>query len=107
VGECVTHLECVLDDATFYGPEALIIRRVVAVSIDDDFLVGAPAERYERLAPVFFLEEATYAGLSTIRRVSMGDALACDLSSLVRRGNVVIRRNPRNRWSLSLKYPKY
>ena len=60
VDECTAHLECVLDGFREYGDEVMIFGRVVAASVE---------ESYERLAPAFFLEDGTYAGLGApIRR---------------------------------------
>lgn len=60
VDECTAHLECTLDCFREYGDEVMIFGRVVAASAEDS---------YERLAPVFFLENGMYAGLGEPRRV--------------------------------------
>ena len=67
VEECPAHLECLLDDVKFYGDEVFIFGRVIAASLDAECLDAPVAERYERLAPVFFLEDATYAPLAGVQ----------------------------------------
>ncbi len=70
VGECPAHLECVLDDVKSYGDEVFLFGRVVAASMDEECLAAPLEQQYERLAPVFFLEGGTYAGLTRPRRQS-------------------------------------
>jgi flavin reductase (DIM6/NTAB) family NADH-FMN oxidoreductase RutF len=72
VHECTAHLECVLDDVKSYGDEVLVFGRVVAASIDDDCIDPPLAQQYERLAPTFFLEQGTYAGLGRPRQIDIG-----------------------------------
>ena len=69
VAECPAHLECRLDDLKRYGAEVVLFGRIVAASADEECLRGSIEERYERLSPVFFLEDGTYAGLGAARRV--------------------------------------
>lgn len=69
VAECRAHLECELDDVKRYGDEVLVFGRVVAASIDSECIDGPAEVRYERLRPVFFLENALYAPLGEVRRI--------------------------------------
>ena len=69
VDECPAHFECLFDDVKHYGDEVLIFGRVVAASMDDECIEAPLAEQYERLAPTFFLEAGTYAGLGPPRRI--------------------------------------
>ncbi len=69
VAECRAHLECTLEEVKAYGEEVLLFGRVVAASIDADSLEGAPDEQYDRLQPVFFLEDGVYAPLGHARRI--------------------------------------
>jgi flavin reductase (DIM6/NTAB) family NADH-FMN oxidoreductase RutF len=70
VAECPAHLECEVEDVKRWGDEVFVFGRVVAASMDEECLAGELAEQYERLAPVFFLEAGTYAGLTRPRRQS-------------------------------------
>lgn len=69
VEECPAHLECELDEVKLYGEEVLIFGRVVAASIDEECVDTSVARQYERLAPAFFLENGTYAGLGPVQRI--------------------------------------
>jgi flavin reductase (DIM6/NTAB) family NADH-FMN oxidoreductase RutF len=69
VDECPAHLECQLDDVKRYGEEVFIFGRVVAASIEKECIEAPLSEQYERLAPTFFLEAGTYAGLGRLRRI--------------------------------------
>ena len=68
IDECPAHLECEFDDVKYYGDEVFIFGRVVAAWIDE--LIGpSTVDSYERLAPVFFLERGTYAGLGEVHHL--------------------------------------
>ena len=69
VAECRAHLECELDDVKLYGEEVFIFGRVVAASIDAECLEGEAEQRFERLRPVFFLENGLYGELGPVRRI--------------------------------------
>ena len=70
IEECPAHLECVLDDVKFYGDEVMVFGRLVAASIDPRCATTTTSENYARLAPVFFLEDGTYAGMGPVRSVN-------------------------------------
>lgn len=69
VAECRAHLECELDDVKRYGDEVFLFGRIVAASIDADCREGEAEQQYDRLRPVFFLENGVYGGLGSIRRI--------------------------------------
>jgi flavin reductase (DIM6/NTAB) family NADH-FMN oxidoreductase RutF len=69
VAECRAHLECELDDVKYYDDEVFLFGRVVAASIDDECRAGEAAQQYERLRPVFFLEDGLYGELGPVRRI--------------------------------------
>jgi len=79
IAEFRAHLECVHDRTIHWGPEVLIVGRVVAGSIDEACRAGGPLEQYASLRPVFFLEDGTYGRIDGARRVGAacpaGDAL--------------------------------
>jgi flavin reductase (DIM6/NTAB) family NADH-FMN oxidoreductase RutF len=61
VAECSAHLECTLDSVKQYGDEVLIFGCIVAASAE---------ETYDALAPVFYLEDGTYAALGAPQHVA-------------------------------------
>lgn len=69
IRECRAHLECVYDSDKRYDSEVWIFGKIVSVSVDKFLLQGSGQERYQRLAPIFYLEDRTYGVLGEIRTV--------------------------------------
>lgn len=61
VDQCPAHLECVLRDTREIGSGFVMFGEIVAASIRDDILDGAPEDRYRRLDQVLFLEDGLCA----------------------------------------------
>lgn len=66
IEECKAHLECVLVQHLTFGVEALIVGRIVAVSVDRA-VVEAP-DPYAYLRLFAFLESETYGTIERTRR---------------------------------------
>lgn len=62
-------MKVALPHVKLYGEEVLVFGRVAAASIDDACVDVSVAAQYERLAPAFFLEKGTYAGLGPVQRI--------------------------------------
>ena len=58
VAECKAHLECVLDRHLAYGEEAILLGRMVAVSVDRAALEAQ--DPYAYLRPFVYLEDRAY-----------------------------------------------
>lgn len=67
VDECRAHLECVLERHLAYGEEAVLLARIVAVSVDREVIEAA--DPYERLRMLVYLESRTYGVVERARRV--------------------------------------
>jgi flavin reductase (DIM6/NTAB) family NADH-FMN oxidoreductase RutF/uncharacterized protein YciI len=69
IAECRAHLECELESVKQYTDEVVIFGTIIAASIDADCQIGALADQYFALRPVFFLEDNTYGSIDTAKRV--------------------------------------
>lgn len=69
IQECKAHFECIYDSDNRYGDEIWIFGKVVSASIDKAVLEGSKQKRYKHLNPIFYLEDATYGVLGSIKTI--------------------------------------
>jgi flavin reductase (DIM6/NTAB) family NADH-FMN oxidoreductase RutF len=67
IDECKAHLECRLEQHLVYGREAILLGRILALSMDRE--ATAAADPYAYLQLFCFLEEGTYGVVERARHV--------------------------------------
>ena len=61
LSECVAHIECYLDDAKKYGDHVIIIGRVVAVGVNEDFVDEDGRLKVDLVRPPLHVSENVFA----------------------------------------------
>jgi flavin reductase (DIM6/NTAB) family NADH-FMN oxidoreductase RutF len=61
LSECVAHIECYLDDAKKYGDHVIIIGRVVAVDVNEDFVDEDGRLKVDLVRPPLHVSENVFA----------------------------------------------
>jgi flavin reductase (DIM6/NTAB) family NADH-FMN oxidoreductase RutF len=69
LSECVASIECYLEDAKKYGDHALIIGRVVAVDVDEDYVDEEGRLKVDLVRPPLHVADNIFAFPYVTKRV--------------------------------------
>ena len=65
------HLECRLEsNKRLHGEEMIFFAHIVAASVDKSLIQGHSEHRYERLQPLFYLEDGLFGLMDGARKIS-------------------------------------